>query len=548
MVFLIDVKHTRYKLIGMELSLLILAGLWVIKKILYGLRSFSPAISAPFISIGIVYVIYYIVSPDRLVAYPQLQRMLFSCLAFIAALYMLEPWKRKLVVRLSLICGALISVCAILQYYGGVWRISVPRMSRVYATFGNPNFFASFIAGLIPVGAALYVQKKRPWILPAIIIMLAALYFTYSRGAWLGLMGSGLFWWIFLYKKKSIKQGIVLAVIILCVFASTRSVWMRETSRLIIWRDTLKMFSQNPFFGIGIGRFYAEFPSYASEQLLAILPPDKFIVNYAHNEFLELLVETGIAGFGVYLWLLAVFFSTVLRNRNDDPIYTGALCGSVAVLIHSAVSVNMRFAVSSIWAFYLMGVSAAYVSGQPALDKKQLRFSYLILPSIILTLTVMYFGIKTVVSPLVYHEKLSQEVDFFNRPPEFSEKEIRKSIEQDPEHAMAYYKLGWEQAKRKEFKRAIDSFNRAIELDSSLVGAYNNLGNIYYTTGRHDKAVSYYREALHLNPALVDAHFNLGYIYYHKGRLKEAVEEFKRVIELDPDHYKAKIMLEKMVQ
>ena len=80
------------------------------------------------------------------------------------------------------------------------------------------------------------------------------------------------------------------------------------------------------------------------------------------------------------------------------------------------------------------------------------------------------------------------------------------------------------------------------------MGAYNNLGNIYYTVGKQDSAVMYYREALKRNPSLVDAHFNLGYIYYHKGLLKEAVGEFKKVIELDPDNYKAKIMLEKMVQ
>jgi len=40
----------------------------------------------------------------------------------------------------------------------------------------------------------------------------------------------------------------------------------------------------------------------------------------------------------------------------------------------------------------------------------------------------------------------------------------------------------------------------------------------------------------------------LGYCYYTVGKLKEAADEFKKVLELDPDNYKAKIMIEKMVQ
>ena len=46
-----------------------------------------------------------------------------------------------------------------------------------------------------------------------------------------------------------------------------------------------------------------------------------------------------------------------IKNRKNNLINMGALCGATGILVHSFVSVNMRFAVSSIWAFMLLGLA-----------------------------------------------------------------------------------------------------------------------------------------------------------------------------------------------
>jgi tetratricopeptide (TPR) repeat protein len=541
---LADMKHVRYKLIGMELSLLVLFVLWFWVYMDYMKNLLKDTVILPYVLFCAVYTVMYYFSGNRLAAYAQWQRVCFSCMGFFLA-YMTFPRKNKiLMINFMVIIGGLIALYGILQKFGGVWRIQVPRMGRVFSTFGNPNFFASFLVGLIPVSFASFAERKKIWKVIFIVLMLIALYYTYSRGAWLGLFGIAIFWWFVRVKKNRIKSIVVLLLCILVFGFFTRKQWMRHTHRLIIWRDTLVMAVKNPVTGVGLGQYHSEVPSHASNELLKALPQGQFIVNYAHNEFLEVLAETGIIGMGLYLWILAVFYISAFRKHRVDNITLGAVSGVTGLLIQSGVSVSIRFAVASVWLFIIMGIAL-----RPDEDPPQLKFMFdwRLIPVLVLSAAMIYSG-KKVVEPLVSHKKLVKEVDFFDRSQEYSEESLNKEIGRNPQKALAYYKLGWEQAKKKRFAEAIENFNKAISLDGSMVGAYNNLGNIYYTIGQPAQAMKYYKEALRRNPSLIDAHFNLGYIYYHQGRLKEATREFEIVLELDPGNYKAKIMIEKMVQ
>jgi len=61
-------------------------------------------------------------------------------------------------------------------------------------------------------------------------------------------------------------------------------------NRQIQWYYALKVFSDNPFFGIGIGNFFIDAGDYES--------------HYPHNFFLELLAEYGMLGMVLFLLIL----------------------------------------------------------------------------------------------------------------------------------------------------------------------------------------------------------------------------------------------------
>ncbi|MGM0568566.1 MAG: O-antigen ligase family protein, partial [Elusimicrobiota bacterium] len=138
--------------------------------------------------------------------------------------------------------------------------------------------------------------------------MVSALFLTQARGAWAGLAGSAFLWWLIWGKEKIPAYKMLVGLLILLLSAYLSGAVLRPTQRLLIWRDSLKMAADNVPGGIGIGEFRNVFPSYASDELLEILPQGVHIVNYAHNEFIDLFSETGLTGLGVFLWFLVLSF------------------------------------------------------------------------------------------------------------------------------------------------------------------------------------------------------------------------------------------------
>ncbi len=73
------------------------------------------------------------------------------------------------------------------------------------------------------------------------------------------------------------------------------------------------MFVAHPFLGSGFGTFATAFPRYRVFY-------DGFIVNNAHDDYLELLLETGLAVFGLvggsWLCCIARDFTTFARHGS----------------------------------------------------------------------------------------------------------------------------------------------------------------------------------------------------------------------------------------
>jgi len=72
-------------------------------------------------------------------------------------------------------------------------------------------------------------------------------------------------------------------------------------TRLTIRSRLLAHVAQRPFLGWGLGTFPVVYPEFRSFYTT-------FFVNQAHNDYLQLLVETGLAGFAIAVWFLVLVF------------------------------------------------------------------------------------------------------------------------------------------------------------------------------------------------------------------------------------------------
>ncbi len=118
-----------------------------------------------------------------------------------------------------------------------------------------------------------------------------------------------------------------------------------EASRLMVWRDALRLTEFFPLFGCGLGGFGACYWPYQRVVRFEYWP-------HAHNEFLQWWIETGAVGLLVGLGcarLLWVEAPRIIRDHSLRP----ALAGLAAAAVHAWVECGFRIPANAAWAWVL---------------------------------------------------------------------------------------------------------------------------------------------------------------------------------------------------
>ena len=123
--------------------------------------------------------------------------------------------------------------------------------------------------------------------------------------------------------------------------------------------------------GSGIGTFRRVYALYEDHDRL---DPTTY-VNHAHNDYLELALETGVPGLAVLalflLWWARAAFRA-WRTREPDPFARAASVASAAILLHSLVDFPLRTAAVGA-CFALCLVLLVRQRPAPAVSKSELR-------------------------------------------------------------------------------------------------------------------------------------------------------------------------------
>jgi O-antigen ligase len=128
--------------------------------------------------------------------------------------------------------------------------------------------------------------------------------------------------------------------------------------RLEIYRSTLRMIADHPWFGTGLGTFEWSFPSYRKVNVSVWGVWDR-----AHSTPLELASDLGLplTGLIVVAWLvvLAPLVWGVRIRHRDLIVPVGALAVAVLGLAHSMVDFSLQIPGYSIPVFALVGAGLA---------------------------------------------------------------------------------------------------------------------------------------------------------------------------------------------
>ncbi len=109
--------------------------------------------------------------------------------------------------------------------------------------------------------------------------------------------------------------------------------------------------------------------------------------------------------------------------------------------------------------------------------------------------------------------------------------------------------LGIDYYERKEYARAIASYDRAVVLEPRYAEGHYNAGLAFEAEGKYGEAIARYTRAIEVNPGYVDAYINKGSLLLAAGNTSGAIESYERALLIDPGsadaHYHKGIVLMK---
>jgi len=199
---------------------------------------------------------------------------------------------------------------------------------NIFSTFGNPNHLGGYLAVIFPVVVVLGLGAKS-WVWRVVgcvvgVVVLVELVRTAARGAWVGVVLAMLVLAAFAApelrrRAPAIVGGAVgaLFLVVVGLAASGRrflgqplsslfqsgggtSVWQRYE----IWKTALHVALKNPIAGIGPDDFALVYPKYQSAAWVKALGAT-YLVNGAHNIFMNVLADQGFVGLALFLAILA---------------------------------------------------------------------------------------------------------------------------------------------------------------------------------------------------------------------------------------------------
>jgi O-antigen ligase len=131
-----------------------------------------------------------------------------------------------------------------------------------------------------------------------------------------------------------------------------------DNTRLSLYRSTLRMIADHPWFGTGLGTFAWAFPAYRSNDISMY-----GIYDRAHNTLLEVAAEAGLplASIIVIGWLIAfaVLMHGVQIRRRDRIVPAAALSVALLAVLHSLVDFSLQIPGFAIMVFGLLGAGVA---------------------------------------------------------------------------------------------------------------------------------------------------------------------------------------------
>jgi O-antigen ligase len=286
---------------------------------------------------------------------------------------------RKLLYVLA-IFGSLVALFALVQHLKGNGKIYWFReaaSSSIFGPYVGHDHYAGLMEMLAPIPLAVALLSRTPtkqllWLFVG-SLMASTIFISGSRGGMLAFFIQMLFLAVYFVAMGDGRRR-ALVLVVACLLIASFLFWIDNgnlakrvatlrhplaipevTIRLAIARDALKVFKERPVVGWGLGVFPVIYPQYRTFAT-------DVIINQAHNDYVQVLAETGIVGFACLVWFITELYRAGFRNLHlnsptETAITLAALTACTGILVHSICDFNLHIPANAALFYLLCGIA-----------------------------------------------------------------------------------------------------------------------------------------------------------------------------------------------
>jgi O-antigen ligase len=285
--------------------------------------------------------------------------------------------------------GFLVAIFGILQqltFNGKLYWFREMRFGGIpFGPYVNRNHFAGFAELVIPIALVPLVlgkvrRERRFAVVVFALLPIVALFLSASRGGIVSFAAEiGVLALLLALRRTGgrhvLAGGVVLLLSFMLVswlgvrqilerFSSMQSLEVTVGKRASMRHDSWRIFRDHPWTGTGLGTLPVVFPAYESLY-------DGKIVNHAHNDYLEMLADTGLLGALCCASFLGVLFFCSLKqllvadNSFAAALHLSGLVACCGFLVHSLVDFNLHMPGNALLFFLMAHLATAPIPQNP---------------------------------------------------------------------------------------------------------------------------------------------------------------------------------------
>ena len=318
--------------------------------------------------------------------------------------------------------------------------------------------------------------------------------------------------------------------------------------RLSLWDKTSNLINNNLFLGVGAGHWKIELPGIGFEGLQRASQGNYFFAR-PHNDWLQILSETGILGFAIWIgiWLTSIQ-AGLSRLKGIIPkqvliTHALALSGLLGFALFSMMSFpleRIEFAVFLSLYFAILTHKAAELKTTRKSSWHTITFAIIIV--VLITNTILG-ATRIQKERQAYYIEQALNTGHYDSANKVLENLHNPFFTITPNGTPTHFYEGALQLQKKQYDNAEDSFKESLKVSPYHLASHSNLALTYASQGKNEKAISQYLKALEISPNAQEVLLQISLVYI---KVQDKENAFLYAAKLNENHPKKYDILEKV--